>query len=229
MGERMMKISRLFAVSAVAALVAVALPVHFATAQEESPPAWKDTICQVVHVQNGGTPGLYGLCTAYCEEQCKVGDADLEACQVENPDPFQVKGCTCARILANYDNKKLETDPPMPCVLDECPCYDEAFLTTELAAKPAFCNDDTNAVREQTLLDARDAGNCNAFANSIKRFDAAGNPVSASCAAFDRDRNPANNLCEPVLNTFQEVSLEQFEICQALVRAQAAIVGVPCN
>lgn len=69
------------------------------------------------------TPGLYGLCVAYCEAH----DADLFSPQ---GDPSELK-MPDQRILNNYNRKKKESDPPMPCVLDEsgddpleeCPCW----------------------------------------------------------------------------------------------------------
>lgn len=227
-----MQISHLLAGVAVAA---VALPAQMATAQDSPDgPDWEMSVCAPVHVQNGGTPGLFGLCTAFCSNGCRVSQADTDACKVDNPDPFQVLGCSCGRILDNYNNQRGETDPPMPCVLDAvCPCFDEAFLTTQVANRPAFCNDNTNAVREQTLLDGRDAppgavpAGCNAFANALLRFDDAGAPVSAMCQAFNRDRNAANTACVATMNTVQETSFEEFDACQALIRTQIAIFSPP--
>lgn len=69
------------------------------------------------------TPGLYGLCVAYCEAH----DADLFSPH-GNPDELKMPD---QRILDNYNRKMKESDPPMPCVLDEsgddpleeCPCW----------------------------------------------------------------------------------------------------------
>jgi len=219
-----MQISHLLAAVAVAA---VALPAQMATAQDG--PDWEMSVCAPVHVQNGGTSGLFGLCTAFCSNGCRLSQADTDACKVDNPDPFQVLGCSCGRILDNYNETRGETDPPMPCVLDAvCPCFDEAFLTTQVTNAPFFCRDNTNAVREQTLVDGRDTGNCNAFANALLRFDDAGAPVSAMCQAFNRDRN-ASNVCVPTLNTMQEISFEEFDACQTLIRTHTANLGLTCN
>ncbi len=64
----------------------------------------------------GATPGLYGLCVAYCEAH----DADLLS-ELDVPN---------RRILENYNQKKTESDPPMPCVQSDpdeppviCPCW----------------------------------------------------------------------------------------------------------
>jgi hypothetical protein len=77
----------------------------------------------------GGTPGLYGLCVAFCEAQdiASISDpiTDEELAAIEN-------GTPAGRILANYNKKKTETDIDMPCIKVEepCPCFtaDEAAL-----------------------------------------------------------------------------------------------------
>jgi hypothetical protein len=58
---------------------------------------------------DGITKGLYGLCVAYCEAQ----DLDL----LGDKDPPNT------RILDNYNKKKTENDPGMPCVQAPCPCW----------------------------------------------------------------------------------------------------------
>jgi hypothetical protein len=59
----------------------------------------------------GSTPGLYGLCVAYCEAQ----DSDTT-------------GDTKANLLNNYNKKMIEgVDPTMPCLAPPpepyCPCF----------------------------------------------------------------------------------------------------------
>lgn len=61
----------------------------------------------------GGTPGLYGLCVAYCEAQ------DLDAFE-KNPPSTQ--------ILANYRKMMKDGDPDMPCVQNPCPCWTESEI-----------------------------------------------------------------------------------------------------
>ena len=63
----------------------------------------------VCDVLQGGSPGLYGLCVAYCEAQ----DLDM----VESNDPPNSK------ILANYRKKMKAGDPDMPCLQTPCPCW----------------------------------------------------------------------------------------------------------
>ncbi len=65
----------------------------------------------------GGTPGLYGLCVAYCEAQ------DFDTANVKTPSK---------RILQNYRKKMRDGDPDMPCLQTPCPCWsaDEMALLT---------------------------------------------------------------------------------------------------
>jgi len=74
---------------------------------------------------DGVTPGLYGLCVAFCEAKDYAG---------ESSPPLD-------RLLANYNKRKKDTDPDMPClpvvvadttppvpvpVVQACPCWTAA-------------------------------------------------------------------------------------------------------
>lgn len=61
----------------------------------------------------GATPGLYGLCVAYCEAQ------DLDTMGKEPPN---------TKILENYNKKKRLGDPDMPCVSPNYGCFTQADL-----------------------------------------------------------------------------------------------------
>jgi hypothetical protein len=77
-----------------------------------------------------GTPGLYGLCIAFCEahdSEC-VPDLALE-------DPFANCRRRDAKILRNYKKKMREGDPDMPCLPSAgedpqyaCPCWSQEDL-----------------------------------------------------------------------------------------------------
>lgn len=79
-------------------------------------------------VLKDGTPGLYGLCVAYCELQdCDVIDSDSSS---------------CTKMLENY-NKKIDVgvDPAMPCLQPDqasCPCFteEEVWRVTERGLWP---------------------------------------------------------------------------------------------
>jgi|GEM_PF-6576976 len=65
----------------------------------------------VCNALQSATPGLYGLCVAYCEAQ------DLDT--VDKNPPSE-------KILANYRKKMQSGDPDMPCVAIPCPCWTSA-------------------------------------------------------------------------------------------------------
>lgn len=95
----------------------------------------EETVCDVLR---DATPGLYGLCVAYCEAH----DAELisptgKMAELNTPNK---------RILRNYNRKKKKSDPAMPCLLEEqkeegCPCWTSAQLAT---AMPPSMNHDHN-------------------------------------------------------------------------------------
>lgn len=86
----------------------------------------EETICDTLR-EDGVTKGLYGLCVAFCEaqdlasEQTVLSYEDLVALGVDAPS---------GRILANYNKKKQEGDPGMPCIVEEppCPCFTQEEL-----------------------------------------------------------------------------------------------------
>lgn len=63
----------------------------------------------------GTTPGLYGLCVAFCEAQDAEAsiDATGEVTFAEDSRPSNPK------LLEAYNRKRVEGDPPMPCVNEE--------------------------------------------------------------------------------------------------------------
>ena len=96
----------------------------------------------------GGTPGLYGLCVAYCEAQ------DLDS--VNNDKKPNVK------ILENYNKKKQAGDPDMPCVQTPCPCFD----STDLAMGSAACTRTTSAIEIREMSPVLNVAAANTGNNS---------------------------------------------------------------
>ena len=86
-------------------------------------------VCDVLH---GGTPGLYGLCVAYCEAQ------DLDTFDKEPPR---------TKILENYRKKMREGDPDMPCMQVPCPCWTAEELASISADGLAVCIPETDKVQ----------------------------------------------------------------------------------
>lgn len=96
-----------------------------ATAQ--TPDGLTPAVEEVCDTLIGATPGLYGLCVAYCEAH----DADLLP-ELDVPN---------RRILENYNKSKTESDPPMPCMqqeVGECPCWTAEELSTVFPPKTNF-------------------------------------------------------------------------------------------
>lgn len=108
-----MKKNTLFNMTVAALLTGLAMMSGSAVAQtpDGSTPA-NEGVCNVLQAP-GVSPGLYGLCVAYCEAQ------DLDSFDKEPPN---------AKILANYNKRKLTGDPAMPCVKSPCPCWSGAEM-----------------------------------------------------------------------------------------------------
>ncbi len=83
-----------------------------------------------------GTPGLYGLCVAYCEAQ----DCDFESAISNQCKPPRQP------VLDNYNRRRRAGDPEMPCVQveTECPCWTLGELDIIDAVEPDFCRNETN-------------------------------------------------------------------------------------
>ena len=102
-------------------------PLALAQTPDGETPANED-VCDVLQADDV-TKGLYGLCVAFCEAQDiadfsdPITPADLEALEDAIPS---------GRILINYNKKKQEGDPEMPCVVvqEPCPCWSQAELNS---------------------------------------------------------------------------------------------------
>lgn len=91
-------------------------------------------VCDVLQAP-GVSPGLYGLCVAYCEAQ------DLDSIDKEPPN---------TKILGNYNKRKQASDPAMPCVKVPCPCWTEADMASISSdSVAAACN--TTATSSQII------------------------------------------------------------------------------
>ena len=83
----------------------------------------EEGVCDILQ---GGTPGLYGLCVAFCEaHDCEPDPSSL--------DPLADCKPASLKILAAYDNKKQEgVDPNMPCTETCCFSQAEADAVSDL-------------------------------------------------------------------------------------------------
>ena len=106
--------------AAITAIILATASTSVAQTPDGETPA-QEAVCDVLHA-NGTTKGLYGLCVAFCEahdaadENTAITEADIEEMLMSAPH---------GRILKNYNKKKTDTDPDMPCikVQEPCPCW----------------------------------------------------------------------------------------------------------
>ncbi|HYQ70324.1 MAG TPA: hypothetical protein VET88_00195 [Gammaproteobacteria bacterium] len=89
----------------------------------------------------GGTPGLYGLCVAFCEAQDCEATLDPATGLIE----FE-PGCKTSdiRLLERYNSRKEPTDPDMPCVnvaANECQCWSSEELYGLANFETLFCDE----------------------------------------------------------------------------------------
>lgn len=115
--ESIMLRSSLFIAVAAALGILASGPVLAQTPDGETPAT--ETICDSLL---GGTPGLYGLCVAYCEAQ----DFD------EMLQQAKAGGVPGEKVLARYRSKMMPGDPDMPCIVSAsaCPCHNFDVCTT---------------------------------------------------------------------------------------------------
>lgn len=119
---------------AAACLAAMAMS-GAARAQAAGETPANEGVCNVLQGSDV-TPGLYGLCVAYCEAQ------DLDSFEKEPAN---------SKILDNYNRRKQAGDPAMPCVKVPCPCWsaeDMASISGDAVA--AACN---AATHKLTIID----------------------------------------------------------------------------
>ena len=108
-----------FFVFMICALVTYITPSYASTPDGETPA--NEGVCDVLI---GATPGLFGLCNAYCEAQ------DLDSFDKEPPR---------TKILGNYNKKKKAGDPDMPCLQVPCPCFTDAEIGAIAAGTAVAC------------------------------------------------------------------------------------------
>ena len=95
--------------------VCLTLFAGFAMAQA---PNWNNANDGICDPLLGGTPGLYGLCVAFCEAHNCVPDYTAA-------DPFADCGPSDFHLLNLYTDRQQPGDPDMPCVnfVGGCPCF----------------------------------------------------------------------------------------------------------
>ena len=156
----------------------------------------------------GGTPGLYGLCVAYCEAQDHT-DA------VPSDPPAR-------KILDVYNKRRKIGDPEMPCIQAPCPCWSEDDLDVTMPTLTAcvdFIGD------PQLQVDALTISGPAPSSLNAARFSV--NNTSATidhCLFVVQQSGLPNSGISRILT----ITKEDGEICEASIRDHAASLGVPC-
>ena len=190
-----------------------------ATAQtpDEQTPA-NEGVCDNLQ---GLTPGLYGLCVAFCEAQ------DLDLIDFDNPDTF--KHVPSNRILDQYRKRMQQGDPDMPCIQQsECPCW----TPEELAGLPLPTGTDTAECRKDS--DLRGAVNLDHWTlwhgivsrhpvTSVASVEDSETPsLGRFCAIFD---TCTDGNCLNVIRGFR-LTFGELVACEADVASSAADRGL---
>ena len=172
-------------------LLMLGLPAMAQTPDGETPA--NEGVCNELQ---WGTPGLYGLCVAFCEAQdiAAVSDpiTDEELAAIE-------RGMPAGRILANYNKKKTEGDIDMPCIKVEapCPCFTADEVSSIDGVSPlggaVLLNCNTNSDPRSSIINERGGWLDNISAGSFIDTD-------PSSAEFNRGFCfYSNNQVEPII------------------------------
>ena len=108
----------------------------------------EETTCDELKA-DGITKGLYGLCVAYCEAQ----DIFDETVPVTEEEALAIieDSMPSEKILRNYDRRKKDTDPEMPCIVKVvdaiCPCWDNLDSIVYSASTNQSCTKRTDFIR----------------------------------------------------------------------------------
>ena len=122
-------------------IAATAALIGSVPATAQTPDGLTPAVEEVCNPLVDATPGLYGLCVAFCEAH----DADLLS-ELDVPNH---------NILRNYDNLKSDSDPAMPCLQQEvggCPCWTADELLTMLPPETNFDANWPHACRNLSSL-----------------------------------------------------------------------------
>jgi hypothetical protein len=159
----------------------------------------------------GSTPGLYGLCVAYCEAlDCHRQFDGNTACN-NPPSP---------KILENYNRLKQEDDPIMPCRREGCPCFNEADLNN-FDPRLDLCSNDLDLQQPNSVT-------CTQL-NADRCYWLSGFIGGATIGNIP-GRGPTCMFAESNLGTtnFVSVTLEEAQICDDLLQARGSAFGWDC-
>jgi len=167
-----------------------------ATTPDGDTPA-NEGVCDIL---KGGTPGLYGLCVAYCEAQ------DLDSIEKDPPN---------TRILANYKKKMQPGDPEMPCVQVPCPCWSAEELAGIVDDnKVAFCGELSSTSLQ--VIDMQELVPLTGALTKRRFADVDTNPESLRCRYVDLNAPSVIRIQEPTAAEAGSCYTQLQEACAGL-------------
>lgn len=160
------------------------------------------------------TPGLYGLCVAFCEAQDCAPDFQAEY-------PFGDCRPSSPKLLAAYNRKKQVTDPDMPCIRQaRCPCWTDAELD---AFRYPGAQDATNCGKDASDAERFNVDQWEVFAiEGITIVSTYETNDGGSCFAFDWTYGGIPTFIQTGL------SPEEFSVCEQDVSDSGADRGFAC-
>lgn len=225
--------------SKLATIVAVGLFVGAAPALAQTPaghgtpdgmPPANEGVCDGL---KGATPGLYGLCVAYCEAQ------DLDGLDLNDPTTHN-KNIPNDRILRNYNKKKKVGDPDMPCIKPVCPCWDQAEIDRiHTRTGTSYNYDQCQDVRYPPYYEwaytqeyGYDGGNYDIWFNNYAyafAYDPSGPYAEYGhvCVFHDAEYNYTTGYTKNIYRSLP-VTLEEYAGCKQQILDRAAAANVAC-
>lgn len=169
----------------------------------------------------GMTPGLYGLCVAFCEAQ----DAEATFDEASGEVTFAPGSKPSNQKLLDIYNKKMDVgDPPMPCVnivANECPCWTSEEINNvggNTTLPGDMCTQETTAY-QQIQLKGGDTGTNIAERAAVDFGD------MQWCYLEQLDYSSGIPQFQPP--RFMNVYGEENEACRQSIAAVCASRGIP--
>jgi hypothetical protein len=139
------------------------------------------------------TPSLKSICVNYCEKRDCVNSEDPE----------------CDNLLANYDRRRRDSDPGMPCLVT-CPCFTAADLRDH-PVELVTCYQSSSGIFS-AIADAADTSGAGA----------GNNPRGLHHCMY-------TNFVSDDLKIFAMTSPEEAAMCIEMIDAEIAYRGFTCS
>lgn len=170
----------------------------------------------------GKTPGLYGLCVAFCEAQDADATFDPATGVVTFSDDSRPSN---PKLLDVYNRKMNDGDPTMPCVNvveDEyvCPCWTEGEINSLASVQSDFCGYTTTPSGSQlTILTGSGAYGPERASAGIAGSGGFGGGGYSTCSIRYYDSDSNTNIIRGQILSFAPPD-ESLLQCQASIEAQ---------